>query len=104
MEASYPPSTVAEDTASTPLQKVGRYHAVILTGQEASIMPRAVRAGFIKLSPMPPKSCLTSTMAMKLPTTGIHQGALPGRLSATRRPVTAAEKSPVRTLWRVSFW
>ena len=50
MEASYPPNTVAEDTASTPLQKVGRYHAVILTGQEARIIPRAVTVNFLDMA------------------------------------------------------
>ena len=60
-------------------------------------MARAVRAGFTKLHPMPPKSILTSTMASTAPTAGIHKGTETGRLYARRSPVTTALISP--TLW-----
>ncbi len=63
-------------------------------GQLASSTARAVSAGLTKLSPRPPKSCLTSRMATALPMTIIHQGAVEGRFSPSSTPVTTAERSP----------
>ena len=49
---------------------------------------------------MPPKSCLTMTMATKAPTTAIHSGMFTGMFNARMIPVTTAERSPaVLALW-----
>ena len=69
-------------------------------GQLVSSTARAASAGFRKLWPMPPNSCLTMMIANTLPISGIHSGTLAGRFSASSRPVTAAERSEIRMgLW-----
>ena len=55
---------------------------------------RPTRAGLAKLKPMPPNSCLMTTMAMKAPTTQIHSGMFTGRFMARMMPVTTADRSP----------
>ena len=55
---------------------------------------RPIRAGLAKLQPMPPNSCLMTTMAMKAPTTQIHSGIFTGRFMARMMPVTTADRSP----------
>ena len=84
---------VALVTASKGVQWV-----VISAGQEASSTARAVRAGLRKLSPMPPKSCLTTMMAKNAPIITIHQGADGVMHRPSSRPVTTAEKSLMRTV------
>ena len=49
---------------------------------------RAANAGFKKLPPKPPKSCFISIIAITLPKQADHQGAVEGRLSANKSPVT----------------
>ena len=69
-------------------------------GQLVSSTARAASAGFRKLWPMPPNSCLTTMMAKALPISGIHSGTLAGRFRASSRPVTAADRSATRMgLW-----
>ena len=51
----------------------------------------------MKFFPMPPKSCLTTTMAKNAPTTGIHSGTDTGRFIQSSSPVTTAERSPMVT-------
>ena len=59
---------VAEDTPS-------RLKVVIAPLKpQMSSTTRAVMAGLAKFWPMPPKSCLTTTMAMTLPRAAIHRG------------------------------
>ena len=83
---------VAPDTVSTifPQAPSGTAKSVILPVKEISRKHLAARAGFIKFCPRPPKSCFTTKMAKTPPITTIHQGALGGRFSASRRPVTTA--------------
>ena len=52
-------------------------------------------AGLAKFWPRPPKSCFTTTIAMKHPTAAIQIGSLTGRLNARISPVTAALRSPM---------
>ena len=40
---------------------------VVISPAQESMKARAARAGFRKFLPMPPKSCLTKTMAKKSP-------------------------------------
>lgn len=63
--------------------------------KEISRKHLAPRAGFIKFWPSPPKSIFTTSMANIPPTAPIHQGTLTGRFSASSRPVTTAERSPM---------
>ena len=63
----------------------------------------APSAGFIKFCPSPPKTCFTIKMANTLPSTHIHHGASAGRFSAKSKPVNAALKSPMVTLFFMSF-
>ena len=65
----------------------------------------AARAGFIKFCPKPPNNCLTTIIANTEPKTPIHTGNVGGRLSASKSPVSAAEKSPiVDFLCIINFW
>ena len=52
-------------------------------------------AGFAKFWPMPPKSCLATAMAKKLPIIATHSGTVAGRFMASNRPVTTALRSPM---------
>ena len=53
------------------------------------------KAGFTKLSPMPPKNCLITIIETNAPTTTISRGIFDGRLNAKRMPVTTADKSHI---------
>ena len=55
----------------------------------------ATIAGFAKLKPMPPNSCLTITIAKNAPTTTTHRGSDGGQLNAISIPVTTADQSPI---------
>ena len=57
----------------------------------------AASAGLTKFLPIPPKSCFTTTIAKKAPTTGIQSGTATGRFIARSSPVTAAERSDTVT-------
>ena len=52
---------------------------------------RPARAGLMKFRPMPPKQHLATNMAKNEPRTGIYQGTSGESVSASIRPVTAAE-------------
>ncbi len=56
----------------------------------------------MKLCPRPPNSCFTSSIAIAEPKTGIQSGTLHGRLSPSKRPVTAADKSITVTRFFIS--
>ena len=55
-------------------------HVVIGTGQLVSIIARAASAGLTMLQPRPPKRCLTTIIAKRLPSTAIQNGMVGGRL------------------------
>ena len=63
------PRGVAVVTASTPPKEPvnGMVHLVICAGKDTIRMMRPARAGLTKFCPMPPKNCLTTTMAMAEP-------------------------------------
>ena len=71
--------------------------------KEISRKHLAPSAGFIKFCPMPPKSIFTTRIAKIPPTTQIHQGAIGGRFRDNKSPVTMAEKSPMVTVFFISF-
>ena len=48
----------------------------------------------MKFLPMPPKSCLTTTMAKKSPTRMVQWGSVTGHTNASSMPVTTADRSP----------
>ena len=87
-------SGVAMVSASMPFMKLGTAHLVMTEVHEKNINARPARAGLTKFLPMPPYSCLTTTIAKKVPTTGIHSGVPTGRHRTSRMPVTHAERSP----------
>ena len=60
---------------------------------------RATMAGFAKLRPMPPNSSFTTTMATNEPITAMYSGMVEGRLKASSKPVTTADRSPA--VWGV---
>ena len=72
----------------------GATHFAIAVGKETMRMILAVIAGLTKFWPSPPNICLTTTIATILPIAAIHKGRVDGRLSASIRPVTTAERSP----------
>ncbi len=65
--------------------------------KENIITIRPTSAGFMKLQPMPPNSCLAKTMAARSPTSSIQMGMLTGTLKATNMPVTTADRSETVT-------
>ena len=67
-------SGVAEETAS------GKNQAVMVLENERNSTMRPTSAGLAKFLPMPPKSCLTATMATRQPNTACHSGMDTGRL------------------------
>ena len=89
-------SGVAPDTPSYT-------NVVILPVNEISRKHLAPSAGFIKFCPNPPNSCFTTKIANTLPSTHIHQGAVGGKFSASRRPVTTALKSWIVTFLCINF-
>src|SRR5699024_5314815 len=82
-------SGVASVAASTP----GDTKSDIIVGHEVNNIALAANAGFIKFEPNPPKNCLTIIIAKAEPTTGIHHGAVGGKLKANSIPVITALKS-----------
>jgi hypothetical protein len=93
--AKSPPSNsirgVAEVMASTSPRLRGAVKAMVIGFAYAAIrMARPANAGFKKLWPKPPKSCLTSTIAANDPITGIHSGNAGGRVMASNKPVITA--------------
>src|SRR5690554_3418651 len=90
MLAALIPLITARGVAVVTASVAGSIQLVILTGHAASRIERAASAGFIKLWPRPPNTCLTSEMAIKEPITANHQGAVGGRLYANSNPVTTA--------------
>ena len=66
---------------------------VMMLVNEIKRKQRAPRAGFIKFWPSPPNSCLTTRIAKTPPIRPIHHGAVDGRLSASSKPVNAADPS-----------
>ena len=81
---------VAAEVASA---KAGTVQVVMAPEKATSIMTRAVMAGLAKFWPMPPKNCLTTTMATKEPKAACQRGMDAGRFRARIRPVTAADRS-----------
>ncbi len=73
----------------------GRGHVAMAAGKEISRNTRPVSAGLNMLQPSPPKAILATPMAITEPATAIHHGSEEGRLSASRTPVTTAERSPM---------
>ena len=55
----------------------------------------AVIAGLLKFLPIPPKSCFTTMIAKAHPMIACQIGKVEGTLKAIRRPVSAAERSPM---------
>ena len=76
---------------------------VIFPAKQIRRKQRAPRAGFMKFCPSPPKSCFTTMIAKKAPTTPIHHGSVGGRFSARSNPVTTALKSLIVTGLCMSF-
>ena len=72
---------------------------VIMDVNEISRKQRAPSAGFMKFCPNPPKSIFTTIIANAPPITPIQSGALGGRFSASKSPVTTAEKSAIVTFF-----
>ena len=66
-------SGVAPETPSS-------VQVVIGTGQLVSIIARPASAGLTMLQPKPPKNCLTTMIAKRLPKTAIQKGMVGGRL------------------------
>ena len=54
---------------------------------------RAARAGLTMFRPMPPKSCLTKTMAKKSAIRIVQNGKVTGQTKAISIPVTTADQS-----------
>ena len=90
------PGEVALDTISLVLPS-GAVHVLMYAGKETSRTIRAVIAGLAKLCPNPPNISFTTTIATREPIAAIHNGIAGGRLSASIRPVTTAERSPTET-------
>ena len=94
-------SGVAQVTASTEVAPVtdsyptGLLHVVMAPVNEISMNARADSAGLNGLYPKPPNTCFATAIANTLPHTAIQRGRSGGRLSASRRPVSTAEKSPM---------
>ena len=66
---------------------------------------RPTRAGLKGLRPRPPKVILATPIATSDPITTIHHGIDDGRLNASSRPVTAAERfDTVHSPWKRNFW
>ncbi|MPM70384.1 hypothetical protein SDC9_117339 [bioreactor metagenome] len=82
-------------TASAFFQLRGTTQLDIACGKEANNTILPIRAGLTKFCPMPPKNCLTTTMATTPPKATIHSGMVTGTLNASRIPVTTALKSPM---------
>ena len=81
-------------TACTPRHAKGCTQVDIIVGKEAIRTMRPTSAGLTKFCPMPPKNCLTTTIATTLPIAATHSGMVAGRLKARRMPVTMALRSP----------
>ena len=96
------PRGVAVDVASTAI--LGAGHVVISVAKDKSSTILPTIAGFATFFPMPPKSCLTMTIATKHPTTAIQNGSPEGTLNAIRVPVTAALRSPTVCLLFISLF
>ncbi len=77
---------------------------VILPANDMRRKHLAPSAGFMKLNPSPPKSCLTIIMANALPSIAIHTGTSGERFSARRSPVTTALRSLMVTFLFIIFW
>ena len=93
--ALLPASTFARIAASGVAPEIPSYvKDVILPVKEISRKHLAASAGFIKFCPSPPNSCFTTRIANTLPRTPIQSGAVGGRFSASRSPVTTAPKNP----------
>ena len=88
------PSGVAPEKASTrPNIEPESFQVVISTGKETSRKTRPTRAGLKIFCPRPPKVILATPMATTEPMTMSHHGEFGGRLSASRQPVTTADRS-----------
>ena len=94
-------STVADETASSG---AASFHAPIAAPKLISMKPRPVSAGLNTLDPMPPNIPLATTMATTAPMTTIQRGTSEESTSASRTPVTAAERFPMVFFCFVTFW
>ena len=81
---------VAEEVASA----TGAAPPATVPVKASSRNTRAAMAGLTRFLPMPPKKPLTTTMANTPPRAHCHRGTLVLRFSASRRPVTTADRSP----------
>jgi len=71
----------------------GSSQSVISTGNDTSRATRASIAGLKRFWPIPPNTCLPTTMAKKPPMAPIHHGAHGGSDKASKTPVSRAEPS-----------
>ena len=97
MEASGVAAVRPSSTALVGLENTAgctpeRIHVFMNSGQ-LNRKARAASAGLTMFCPMPPKSCLTSTMANSAPRITTQYGMVGGQTKASRMPVTTAERS-----------
>jgi len=97
-------SGVAALTASAGnARPFGMFQLVIAAGKLMSRKARPINAGFKGFAPNPPKNSFATTMAKAAPSATIQSGVPGGRTSASRNPLTTAEKSPIVVLALISF-
>ena len=74
---------------------LGVSQVVIYAGKETKRKTRPAIAGLKTFCPIPPKVIFATAIANKAPISTTHQGVEEGRFSASSKPVTIADKSPI---------